>query len=95
MFVVEVDDDNWAKREVGLGPDGRVLHKCPSEVHRYGSQGLWTGFLDWEVIDALDSPDAEPISQTDFETLWNDTSEPPPEHKRRKGWRRALDNLSV
>lgn len=93
-FVVEIEDDNRATREVGVYADGRVAHKCPSEVHRYGSQGFWTGFLEWEVVDALDSPDVQPVTEADFEALWNDAAEPPPEHRRRRGWRRALDNIS-
>jgi hypothetical protein len=93
-FVVEIDDENWAKREVGLYSDGRVVHKCRSEVHRYGSQGFWTGFLEWEVVDALESADVQPVTKADFEALWSDTLEPPPEHQRRRGWRRALDNIS-
>jgi hypothetical protein len=39
-FAIEVDDEDWVKREVGIDAEGRVVHKCPSQIHRYGSQGF-------------------------------------------------------
>ena len=92
-FAVEVDDQGWVKREVGLSPEGRVIHRSPSELHRYGSQGLWTGFLDWEVAQALQDPGVRPITREQFEAWWSEPAPPPPDHRRRRGWRRALDNL--
>lgn len=95
-LAIEVDDEDWVKREVGIDASGRVVHKCPSEVHRYGSQGFWTGMVPREVEDALASPvGLEAITEQEFETLWHDAPPPPPEHQRRSGWRRALDNISV
>ena len=65
QLYVEVDDNGYVKREIGLNISGDVVHAYPSKKSRYGNYGI----LDLNCFD-IKSVNNELLFD-DFETKWN------------------------
>jgi hypothetical protein len=67
-LYTEVDADGWVQREVGLAPDGLVIHQLAVA----GTQAGWFGLARLSAV-MLNSN----VSKDEFEALWDGASAPP------------------
>lgn len=66
-LYTEVDSDGWVQRELGLAPDGLVIH----QIAVAGTQAGWFGLARLSNV-MLNSN----VSKDEFEALWDSTSAP-------------------
>jgi hypothetical protein len=93
-LLIEYNEQGYAVREVGLDTDGRVIHRYPSDQHRFGQYGLEADDFPVEVDDALQGPHARELSKEEFEGIWAHPDEGLPlEHQRHPGIRERLRRL--
>lgn len=64
ILYTEIDLDGSVRREIGLNKEGKVIHKCPSKLYRYGTYGL---FDNQKVII---TGTRSLITKEEFEKLW-------------------------
>jgi len=67
-LYTEVDADGWVQRELGLAPDGLVIHQLAVA----GTQKGWFGLARLSAI-MLNSN----VTKDEFEALWDGGSAPP------------------
>ena len=64
-WALELDEEGWPKREVGLGARGEPLFSAPNERN--------TGFWPDMAIRQFETCELEPLSAEQFEGLWKAT----------------------
>jgi hypothetical protein len=64
ILYTEIDLDGNVRREIGLNNEGKVIHKCPSELYRYGTYGLF------DNQKVLITESRSLIKKEEFERLW-------------------------
>jgi hypothetical protein len=67
-LYTEIGEDGRVRREIGFNDAGEVVHKCPSDVYRYGTYGLFD-LSNVERAEKADSP-SDVITEAEFEQLW-------------------------
>lgn len=61
-WVLELSDDGWPKREIGLDSDGRPLFSTPNERNT----GFWTDM----AATQFKPSEVREISSAEFDRLW-------------------------
>lgn len=78
--VASDEDDGIAMREIGVDATNRVVHRMPSEIHRFGSYGIF----DNAMVRFPMQGETGDLSAAEFEALWiqPDVIPPPREYRR-------------
>lgn len=63
-LYVEIDENGYAKREIGIEITGNVVHMYPSSAFTFGRHGI----LDCNVIEFKSSENE--LSKAEFENVW-------------------------
>lgn len=64
-ILLEINENGFVKREIGLDEESEIIHAYPSSKYRYGKYGIFD-------LNSFDISDIEEsLNQAEFEAKWD------------------------